>query len=50
MPTDIQRIRREVAAAALQFAIVEAHPTSDGGVSVSKPKTMASKEEPAAKK
>ena len=34
MPTDIQRIRREVAAAAMQFALVEAHPTSDGGVYV----------------
>lgn len=34
MPTDIQRIRREVAAAAMQFAFVEAHPTNDGGVYV----------------
>lgn len=34
MPMDIQRIRREVAAAAVQFAFVEAHPTNDGGVYV----------------
>ena len=34
MATDILRIRREVAQAALQFAFVEAHPTSDGGVYV----------------
>ena len=31
MATDIQRIRREVAQAALQFLYVEAHPTNDGG-------------------
>ena len=31
---DIQRIRREVSRAAAQFAYVEAHPTSDGGVIV----------------
>ena len=34
MAMDIQRVRREVANAALQFAFVEAHPTSDGGVYV----------------
>ena len=34
MAVDIQRIRREVAEAALQFAFVEAHPTSDGAIYV----------------
>ena len=34
MTMDIQRIRREVAQATLQFAFVEAHPTTDGGVYV----------------
>lgn len=34
MAADIQRIRREVAEAAGQFAFVEAHPTGDGGVYV----------------
>jgi len=31
---DIQRIRSEVSQALLQFALVEVHPTSDGGVYV----------------
>jgi ubiquitin-protein ligase len=31
---DVQRIRREVAEAAMHFAFVEAHPTTDGGVYV----------------
>jgi ubiquitin-protein ligase len=31
---DIQRIRREVNQATVQFAFVEAHPTSNGGVYV----------------
>ncbi len=34
MSMDIQRIRSEVIQAATQFAYVEAHPTSDGGVYV----------------
>jgi hypothetical protein len=31
---DIQRIRSEVAQATTKFALVEAHPTSDGGIFV----------------
>lgn len=34
MAMDIQRIRTEVVYAARQFAYVEAHPTTDGGVYV----------------